>query len=450
MGLNVAGRARARHADHGQLMTSAVGRRGGSLRFCMLTTFYPPYSFGGDAIGIQRLSRALVRRGHQVTVVHDADAYNALHAGPEPTPVSDDEGVTVIGLKSGVGLLSPLLTQQLGRPTLTRGRISSIIADGQFDVVNFHNVSLIGGPGLFRLAGDAVRLYMAHEHWLICPMHVLWRHGRELCEKPECTRCTLHYQRPPQLWRHTGLLEREASHVDSFIAMSEFSRDMHRSRGFARDMEVLPYFLPDPVSGDMPEATGTPPHSRPFFFFAGRLELIKGLQDVIPVFSSYPDADLVIAGDGEYAAKLRERAAGMPNVRFLGRIPPGDLSSYYRHSIATIVPSVCYETFGIVLIEAFRQGAPVIARRLGPFPEIVERSGGGELFQTTEELVMAMQRLQADPAHRARLARAGYRGYVERWSESAVIPQYLGIVRRAAARRNQRAVLDALAEADVA
>ena len=424
--------------------------RGRSLRFCMLTTFYPPYSFGGDAVGIQRLSRALVRRGHHVTVIHDADAFNALHRGAEPIPVSSDEGVEVVRLKSGLGMASPLLTQQLGRPVLNRRRIASLLKLGNYDVVNFHNLSLVGGPGLLRFGGNAVRLYMAHEHWLICPMHVLWRHGRELCEKPECFRCTLHYRRPPQLWRQTGLLEREAAHVDSFIAMSEFSRDMHRSRGFRRDMEVLPYFLPDPVSAEMPEPTGPSPHSRPFFFFAGRLELIKGLQDVIPVFARYQDADLVIAGHGEYAATLRQQAAGMPNVRFLGRISPDDLSGYYRHSIATIVPSVCYETFGIVLIEAFQQGAPVIARRLGPFPEIVERSGGGELFQTTEELVQAMQRLQSDPAHRARLAHAAYRGYVERWSESAVIPQYLAIVRRAAERHGRRALLDALPEPDVA
>ena len=60
-------------------------RRGGGvngLRFCMVTTFYPPYSFGGDAIGVQRLSRALVRRGHDVTVVHDTDAFRVLHRGP--------------------------------------------------------------------------------------------------------------------------------------------------------------------------------------------------------------------------------------------------------------------------------------------------------------------------------------------------------------------------------
>ena len=416
----------------------------------MLTTFYPPYSFGGDAVGIQRLSRALVRRGHRVTVIHDVDAFNALHRGPEPAAITNDEGVEVVGLRSGMGLLSPLLTQQLGRPVANANRIARLLNEGDFDVVNFHNVSLVGGPGLFRLGGDSVTLYMAHEHWLICPMHVLWRHGRERCEKPECFRCTLHYHRPPQLWRKTGLLERELQHVDAFIAMSEFSRQMHRSRGFSRDMEVLSYFLPDPESAGMPDATDQPPHQRPYFFFAGRLERIKGLQDVIPVFARYQAADLVIAGDGEYAADLKTLAEGMPNVRFIGRVPPDDLSRYYRHAVATIVPSVCYETFGIVLIEAFRQGSPVIARRLGPFPEIVERSGGGELFQTTEELVQSMHRLQDNPSHRAALARAGYRGYVERWSESAVIPQYLGIVRRAAARRGKRAVLDALPEAEVA
>lgn len=425
-------------------------RLGRPLRFCMFTTFYPPYSFGGDAIGIQRLSRALVRRGHHVTVVHDIDAYNALHRGAEPKPIPNDEGVEVVGLRSGVRVLSPLLTQQLGRPVLNAGRIASILNDGVFDVVNFHNVSLVGGPGLFRFAGDAVSIYMAHEHWLICPMHVLWKDGRERCEKPECFRCTLHYRRPPQLWRRAGLLEREIARVDAVIAMSEFSRDMHRRRGFEREMEVLPYFLPDPESDEMPVAAGAAPHDRPFFFFAGRLERIKGLQEVIPVFARYPGADLVIAGDGDFAADLRAQASGMSNIRFLGRVSPEDLSRYYRHSIATIVPSVCYETFGIVLIEAFRQGTPVIARRLGPFPEIVERSGGGELFHTVEELVASMKRLQDNPAHRSRLAQAGYRGYVERWSESAVIPQYLDIIRRAAERRGHRQVIDALRTTEVA
>ena len=176
----------------------------------------------------------------------------------------------------------------------------------------------------------------------------------------------------------------------------------------------------------------------------GRLEKIKGLDDVIPVFRDYPGADLVIAGDGEYGATLRALGAGMPNVRFLGRVPLEELRRYYEHAIGLVVPSVCFETFGIILIEAFRQGTPVIARRIGPFPEIVETSGGGELFGTRDELVAAMRRLQEDPARRARLAAAGYDAFVARWSERAVVPQYLDIVARAAERKGDRDVLSKL------
>lgn len=423
-----------------------------ALRFLMLTTFYPPHNFGGDGIGIQRLSRGLVKRGHHVTVVHDTDAYTLLNPSAKPNvPDHDtDEGVEVIRLRSSAPAVSALLTQQLGRPVVNGARIRGIVEDGHYDVVNFHNVSLIGGPGLLRYGRDAITLYMAHEHWLVCPTHVLWRHGKEVCTGRECVRCSLSYHRPPQLWRYTGTLEREVAHLDAVIAMSQFSRAKHREFGLERGMEVLPYFLPDPESPSAPQATGASPHPRPYFFFVGRLERIKGLDDVIPVFRDFPDADLLIAGDGTHGEQLRALAAGMPNVKFLGRVAPDDLRQYYQHAVALVVPSECYETFGIVLIESFRQGTPVIARRLGPFPEIVEASGGGELFSTRDDLLGAMRRLQGDPSHREQLSRAGYAAYVNRWSERVVVPQYLEIVRRAAARRGHARVVDALATQEVA
>ncbi len=415
------------------------------LRFCFLTTFYPPYNFGGDGIGVQRLARGLVRWGHQVTVVQDIDAYNMLHSGREPDPAATSDGVEVIRLRSRLGPLSCLLTQQTGRPIMNGARIRAILDRGGFDVVNFHNVSLVGGPGLLAYGGNALKLYMAHEHWLVCPTHVLWRHGRELCTGRQCFRCALHYRRPPQFWRATGYLQRQLDHVDTFIAMSEFSRDKHREFGFPRDMEVLPYFLPDaePVRG---VAEGSRPHDRPYFLFVGRLEKIKGLDDVIPLFAQYQEADLLIAGDGEYAVPLKALGAGIPGVKFLGRVGVEELRRYYQYAVALIVPSVCYETFGIILIESFRQSTPVIARRIGPFPEILTRSQGGELFTDAGELVQAMRLLQTDSAHRERRARAGYRAFVEHWSEQAVIPQYLDIVRRTAEQKGNAAVLAKLGQ----
>jgi glycosyltransferase involved in cell wall biosynthesis len=399
------------------------------LRFCFPTTFYPPYSFGGDAVGVQRLARGLVKRGHEVTVVHDIDAFNALNHGSEPKPVENNDGVQVIGLKSGMGIVSPLLTQQTGRPVVNNRRLHAILDDGKFDVVNFHNTSLIGGPGLFAHGGNATKLYMAHEHWLVCPTHVLWRYNRELCTGKKCVRCQIVYKRPPQTWRMTGLLEREMHHIHCFIAMSEFSRAKHREFGFPRDMEVVPYFLLDPIPEEA-AVNSSSPHPRPYFLFVGRLEKIKGLDEVIPLFKTFRDADLLIAGDGNHEEHLRKLAGENRRVTFLGKIPFERLRSYYQHAISTLVPSVCYETFGIILIESFRQRTPVIARRLGPFPEIIEQSGGGELFSTDAELIAAMQKLQSDTAHREKLAESGYRASIDLWSESAVVPRYLDVVDR--------------------
>lgn len=413
------------------------------LRFAFLTTFYPPYNFGGDGIGIQRLARGLVRAGHRVTVVHDAEAYRALArrdpAAGEPEP----EGLDVVPLRSGLGIIAPLLTQQTGRPIVYGARIRQLLREQNVDVIVYHNISLIGGPGLFAI-GDAVKLHMAHEHWLVCPSHVLWRHNRELCTGRQCFRCQLHHHRPPQWWRWTGLMKRRLHHVDRFIAMSEFSRDKHHEFGFPREMDVLPYFLPDPVN--VTEAVApVSPHPRPYFLFVGRLERIKGLQDVLPSFEGPGDTDLVVAGDGEFGDALRAQAGNNPRVRFLGRVPGSQLAAWYRHAIALVVPSLCYETFGIILLEAFRQSTPVIARRLGPLPELIATSGGGETFADRVELEQAMARLLQDRAYRDRLAASGHAALDRLWSEHAVVPRFLEIVRAAAADRgDQKRILDSL------
>ncbi|MEO8619999.1 MAG: glycosyltransferase family 4 protein [bacterium] len=410
------------------------------LRFAMFTTFYPPYNFGGDGMGVQRLSQALVRRGHHVTVIHDADAYVTL-ANREPVALPANDGVEIVTLRSKLGGVSNLLTQQTGNPVVHGAHIREVMDAGNFDVTVFHNVSLVGGPGLLSY-GRGATIYMAHEHWLVCPSHVLWRHNREVCTQKECLRCVLHYHRPPQLWRYTGYLERQLPLVDRFIAMSEFSRAKHEEFGFTREMSVVPYFLPD--TEPAPVAAGdASPHDRPYFLFVGRLEKIKGLDDVIPVFGSFHRADLLVAGNGDYADQLRTLAAGNPRVRFLGNVPSDDLSRYYRHATALLVPSVCFETFGIIIIEAFRQGTPVVARRIGPFPEILDRAGAGDLFETPAELEAALHRYLDEPDRRARLSTTAVEAFKANWSESAVLPRFMDVVEDVLRVRNSSAKVPA-------
>jgi glycosyltransferase involved in cell wall biosynthesis len=200
-------------------------------------------------------------------------------------------------------------------------------------------------------------------------------------------------------------------------------------------MQVLPYFLPGTFSETPPPRTSTRPHDRPYFLTVGRLTRIKGLDSVIPVFQRFPDADLLIIGDGEEMTALRTLAADAPNIKVLGRIPNDQLSRYYEHAVAALMPSLGYETFGIVLIEAFRYQTPVIARRIGPFPEIVDRANGGLLFSDGPELLAAMTRLLGDVAFRDSLAASAYRACRQYWSEEVVIGDYLKLIADARAAR---------------
>ena len=417
------------------------------LRIALVTTFYPPFHFGGDAIFLRRLAHGLVRRGHNVEVIHDVDAFKLLHRGEMPQPAVEPEGVVTHPLQSHWGSMSCLATQQTGRPVVHGRRIRQILEHGRFDVIHFHNISLVGGPGILDF-GTAIKLYMAHEHWLVCPSHVLWRHNRELCTGRQCLRCVMHYGRPPQLWRYTGLLERKVRAIDAFISPSAFSADKHQEFGFSRRLEVIPYFLPDLDSGaESEEYHGEGERSRPYFLFVGRLEKIKGLQDVLPSFYDNPPADLVVVGTGEYEAELRQQARHSAHIVFLGSKTPEQLRQLYRGALAVIVPSVCFETFGIVVLEAFRDRTPVIVRNLGPLPEIVRDSGGGLVFETRDELSAAIRQFAQDPAARQEMADAGHQALQNRWVESVVIEQYFDLIRRLAVERGAARVLEELGPA---
>jgi glycosyltransferase involved in cell wall biosynthesis len=386
----------------------------------MITTFYPPYNFGGDGIFVRQLAHELATRGHHVEVIHCADSYRLL-TGREPQAGDHDHpGVIVHRLRSPLGVLSPLTTHQTGSPLFKSGRIREILAAG-FDVIHYHNVSLIGGARLLGYGGGAVKLYTLHEYWLVCPTSMLFKYNRQPCTRRRCVACALAHRRPPQLWRSASTIAKAARHVDVFITASRFARDKHREMGFDVPIVVLPYFTRlDPAS----LASGGPPEASPYFLFVGRLARLKGLQTLIPIFRRYPRARLLVAGTGPDEVRLRETAAAVPNIEFLGHQSGERLRQLYARAVALIVPSLWYEVFGLVIIEAFAQRTPAIVRNMGGMPQIIEDSGGGFVYETETELVTAMDRLLAEPALRATLGDRGYQAAAQQWSADTHIPRY--------------------------
>lgn len=404
------------------------------MRFCMVTTFYPPYHFGGDGVFVHQLSNELAARGHQVEVIHCRDAYDLLATQPPPAPFPEHGNVTVHGLESRLGALSALVTHQAGRPLVHRSRLRELL-ERPFDVIHYHNVSLVGGPGILRY-GDAVKLYTLHEYWLVCPTHTLFKFNRKPCLARHCLPCVLAHRRPPQLWRYTNMLEEATKHVDVFIAPSEFSRTKHLEMGLRGTIVEIPYFCSRWEDTALPPgAPATPGSAVPYFLFVGRLEKLKGLQTLIPVFRRYDKAQLLVVGVGGYEAELRKMAGPCPNVRFLGFQSGEQLRALYQQAVATIVPSVWYEVFGLVILEAFATGTPVIVSNTGGMPRVVRDSGGGFVFDTEEELVHAMDRLLEEPGLRAALGGRGQEALRQRWCAEVHVRHYLELIDRVATAR---------------
>ena len=392
------------------------------LRFCMITTFYPPYNFGGDGIFVQRLSNELAQRGHQVEVIQCLDSYR-LSTSREPAGTYENHpNVTVHGLKSRFGFLSPLATQQTGIPFFKSSRIQEILKKG-FDVIHYHNISLVGGPKILEY-GQGIKLYTMHEYWLVCPTHTLFRFNRAVCTRPHCFFCSLIYKRPPQWWRYSGLLKEAVKHVDVFIALSHFSKDIHQQMGLNIPIvHIIPGFVPEAEVVSTGQAS-----EEPYFLFVGRLEKLKGLQTLIPIFRQYRKAKLLVAGKGGYETRLRQLAEGSDNIHFLGHLPAHQLQTLYRNAVALIVPSICYETFSLVTIEAFRQQTPVILRNLGGMPELIEESGGGYVYHSEEELIVAMDKLLKDPSYRNEIGRQGYEAYLRNWTAEIHLKRYFSLI----------------------
>lgn len=403
------------------------------LRFCMVTTFYPPHSFGGDAIFVEHLARALVERGHTVDVVHNVEAHRTLGGGPG-TPPAALPGLTVHPLRSRLGPLSPLLTHQLGRPVGFDGALRRILA-APFDVVHFHNASLMGAPRAFAY-GSGLRLYTTHEAWLVCPTHTLFRFDRAPCEKPHCVACSLVHRRPPQWWRATGLLPRALRRLDAVISPSRSNIEIHRARGADLPFVHLPNFVPD--DPHEPPAAEAESAARPYFLYVGRLERLKGPQTLLPVFDRFPDADLVVAGRGALEAELRRRAPAS-RVRFLGHQSPAALRRLYRGATAVIVPSLCYEVFPLVVLEALRDRTPVLVRDRGALTEIARESGGGWTWRDENELVAQMGRLLAEPELGRRLGAAGHAYARANWSVERHLERYFDLIEGLRARKAEPA-----------
>jgi glycosyltransferase involved in cell wall biosynthesis len=162
--------------------------------------------------------------------------------------------------------------------------------------------------------------------------------------------------------------------IDRFIALSEFGRVKFIQGGLPKEkIAVKPNFVdPDPGSG---------PGDGGYFLYVGRLSEEKGVRTLLDCWRNGPDLrTLRIVGTGPLQNEVKEAAAAMKNVEWLGSKSSTEVVELMGRARATLCPSLCYEGMPRVVIESLAVGTPVVASRIGGYPEMIADGESGALF----------------------------------------------------------------------
>jgi glycosyltransferase involved in cell wall biosynthesis len=220
-------------------------------------------------------------------------------------------------------------------------------------------------------------------------------------------------------------LRRYERSVDQFLVPSEYVRERMIEAGLAPSrVAIMPNAIETPV-GQAPALGRT-------VLAYGRLVPEKGFDLLVDAAAANPDVPFVIAGDGRERAELERKAAKVPNVRFAGYLGATGLAELMHDAFMVVMPSRVPETFGMVVLEAWAAGRPVVVSRRGALPELIDQGRTGLVVEPDawQPLSEAIDQLRADPDAATRMGAEGRREVETRYSLGRHIDQLVALYER--------------------
>lgn len=258
-------------------------------------------------------------------------------------------------------------------------KLAKILIEFKPDIVHVHNFFPMLSPSIYDACLDAniPVIQTLHNYRLICSNAFLMRGGK-ICEK--CIhgnfawgifhRCyqnsiigstvlaaMLFIHHKKKTWQNK---------VDRYIALTRFGKQKFIDGNLPeKKIAFKPNFVKSP--GLFTKKANSP--KKEHAIFIGRLSHEKGVDLLLSAWKKigFP---LHIAGNGPLRYQLEQKTT--EQIHLLGHLTEDELNMQMQNSSFLIMPSIWQETFGLVIIEAFAWGLPVIASRLGSMAEIVE------------------------------------------------------------------------------
>lgn len=325
--------------------------------------------FGGDDVVVANESALLASKGHEVSL----------------WTLSNNE------LKGMVRVFDA--AWHLAYNRATRDALARHIAGFRPDVMHCHNLF----PRITLSAYDAAAqcgvpvVQTLHDFRSVCCANAfLYRDGK-VCER--CVegspywgawfRChrgsrlgSLFVAHALDVHRRAGTLQRK---VQRFIALSQASRCKFIEAGLPPQRVVIkPNFTVDP---------GRPPQLvRDGALFVGRLSPEKGITTLAEAWK-HIDYPLDVLGTGPSAQTLRHMASG--TVILHGHRSAAEVTLAMRRACFLVMPSLWLEGFPMVIAEAFANGLPIVASRIGTLAETINDGITGLHFRAGDAADLA-------------------------------------------------------------
>lgn len=398
------------------------------MKILLVHNFYGSSAPSGENIVFEAEKRLLVEAGHEVI---------------EYSRHSDE-----IRQQGAWGAVKGALSTPWN--AFSYAAVQRLVALERPAVMHVHNTFPLLSPAIFHAAGKSTTttVLTLHNYRTVCAAAIPMRLGRP------CTECIDRQSVIPALrygcYRESRLatlplavsiaLHRRLGtwqmHVDAFIALTEFQRDLLIKAGLpAERIFIKPHFYrdpPSPIAWEQREAK---------VIFVGRLGEEKGVRFLLEAWRQWGEQapQLELMGDGPQREELQRLAQGMGRrVNFSGQLPFAETQARLARARLLVLPSLCFEGFPMVIREAFALGVPVAASRLGSMACLVRDNQTGGLFEPADaaSLASCVQQLWQNQDRLGRMAGAARHEFESNYTEEANHQRLMEIYQ--AAIENQR------------
>src|SRR5215212_782308 len=326
------------------------------------------------------------------------------------------------------------VVSKMSRPALAKAAIwnkavyrelRNLIHKERPEVAHFHNtLPLISPAAYYAARAEGVPVVQTlHNYRLICPNALLFRDGR-VCE--DCIGKTLPWPGVVHACyrgdrQATGVVAGNltihrawgtwAEMVDVYIALTNFAREKFVEGGLPADkILVKPNFVnPDPGMG---KGRGG------YALFVGRLSPEKGVDTLLSAWERLSGrVPLKIVGEGPLSDRVLEASRRLDGVDWLGRQSSEQVITLMKEAQMLILPSIWYESFPVVIAEAYAVGLPIVASNLGTMSSLIKADRTGLRFNPgdPDDLATQVEKALSCPSKLARMRRGARAEFVAKY-----------------------------------